>query len=243
MREVLDLVDVCDGSQVSAGNLLGRELLVVAVQRGAAVHVVVDALVVDGRVEAKAHQGGAALLAGGADEARRAHDLAVVLQPLEGLGHMGARQGGDVCANGDDGLVALVEDLLEGHVEVVVEGCTAVAHVVDFARPAGNLLDGLPHQLDVFSRGGGDEEVVAALGRAGVGLELLAVEGVEVVHAPHGQLGHIPQAALEELRCLLGGEGAAALAGEAGLDQAGDGRLAENKDRVLLLHVSILSSS
>ena len=149
---------------------------------------------------------------------------------------MRARKRRDVGADGDDGLVALVEDFLERHVEVVIEGGAAVVHVVNLARPLPDLLDRLLHEGDVLLGRGRDEEVVAALGRTRVGLALLAVQCLEVIHAPHRELGHVPKAALEELGGLLLGETAAALDGEARLDQTGNRRLGEDEDRVLLLH-------
>lgn len=80
------------------------------------------------------------------------------------------------------------------------------------------------------------KEVVAALWRARIRLALGRVERVEVIHAPHGELGHVPKAALEELGGLLLREPATALDGEARLDQTGNRRLGEDEDRVLLLH-------
>lgn len=76
---------------------------------------------VDRRVVAEADQATVpAFLAGRLHEARGPQVLEVV-QPLEGLGNVGDRHGRDVAADGDDVLVAHVEDLLESVVEVVIE--------------------------------------------------------------------------------------------------------------------------
>ena len=88
MRQVLDLVDVGDGCEIRVGNALLDELLDVPVERWPAGHVVVDALMVDGRVEVEAHKRGAAFLARCLHEAGRAQHLGEVDEPLEGLGHM-----------------------------------------------------------------------------------------------------------------------------------------------------------
>lgn len=85
MGKVGALVDVGHRREISGGDVVLLQLLHIAVKRGTTGEVVVDALVVDGRVVAEAHQRGAAFLARRLHKTRRAERLEVV-EPLEGAG-------------------------------------------------------------------------------------------------------------------------------------------------------------
>ena len=157
---------------------------------------------------------------------------------------MGDRHGRDVAADRDDVLIAHVENLLEGVVEVVVERGALVGDVVDFHWPLAERVVGLAHELDVVGRRSRHEEIVGNL----VNRRVLGTEGIVVrLHRQkrlHAHLAHIVQATAEQLRRLLGAQEAAALNRQARLHQARDGRLAEQEQRLLFLcHNTLLRMS
>ena len=243
MREVDLLVDVGDGREVRRGDIHLLELFHVRVERGLTGEVVVHTLMVDRRVVAEADKRRAAFLAGSLHEARGPQVLEVV-QPLESLRDVGDRHGRNVASNGDDVLIAHVEDLLEGIVEVVVERGPLVGDVVDLHGPLAKRVVGLAHELDVVCRRGRHEEVVGDL----IDRRILGNEGVVVrLHRQkrlHAHLAHVVQATAEQLCRLLGAQKATALNRQARLHQTRDGRLAEQEQRLFFLcHNTLLRIS
>jgi len=124
---------------------------------------------------------------------------------------------------------------------MIVESSALVGDVVDLHRPRTDFVIGLLHELDVFRRRRGDEEIVGDLVCGRISRDERIVFTLHLDERVHARLGHIVKAAPEELGRLLVAEETAVLGGQTRLDHTRDGGLAEHQQSLLLFcHLSLL---
>ena len=245
VHEVCHRVHVGNRRQIKRGEPLLSRLVDIGGKHREALLIVEHARVVEVGLARPTDHRHAHLLVGSEHDATARHAIEL-MERVEARAHVLLGERRHVRAHRQDAIGAAVPRLSERMVVMLVEARALVGEKHQLTGPCSRVGEQLLHHGDVLFRRGGYDELVFVTHdffacRTG-GLGAPRAFALQVGQGVAAYLDHVEKHAVVQPRGHFGLEHAVLQHRQAGLHQAGDGRLAEKKERVSP-HALLLASA